>query len=72
MLTPNDIKLIREALKPDFTGIREEIDAMEERLNKNMKEYVQESADAVIEGIEELLKEKDYDNRIKRLEQAVF
>lgn len=56
-LTNDDVKKIRTALKPDF-----------DRLESNIKKYIHEGVDATVEGVDNLLQDKDYDSRFEKLE----
>jgi len=79
MITDNDVKKIRKALKPDFAGVEQKVrealkpdfdrlDQKIEQTEKNIKKYIHEGVDAAVAGVDNLLTEYQYDVRIKKLE----
>lgn len=65
MITDDDVVKIRKALKPDFDRLDQKIDQSE----KNVKQYIHEGVDAVVNGVDDLLQEYQFDPRIKKLEK---
>lgn len=74
-LTSDDRKWLLENLaskkdlKDSESRLRQELEASESRIKKEIKAYIHEGVDAVIEGVDNLLQDKDYDGRIVDLEK---
>ena len=80
MITDDDVAKIRKALKPDFESVEQKVrkalkpdfdrlDQKIEQSEKNIKKYIHEGADAVVDGVDNLLQEYQFDSRIKNLEK---
>ena len=77
MITDDDVKKIRNALKPVFDSVEQkvrkallpEIDKKLSSQTKEIKQYIHEGVDAVVEGVDNLLSEYKYDERISKLEK---
>lgn len=72
-LTDIDVVKIRKALKPDFdnleTNLKKEIKLELEQSETRIKQYIHEGVNAVVDGVDNLLNEKQFDIRIKNLEK---
>lgn len=66
MITDDDVKKIRKALKPDFDRMVTKSDL--EQTEKNIKQYIHEGVNAAVDGVDNLLQEYQFDSRIKKLE----
>lgn len=69
-ISDNDIKKISKALLPRIGEMLDEkISSQNKKQTSEIKQYIHEGVDAVVEGVDNLLKEKDYDSRISKLEK---
>jgi hypothetical protein len=59
MLTKDDIQKIRQALKPDFDSIRSDVDNLRNQVKQDTFQTASEASDAILSGVEEMLKERD-------------
>ena len=66
MITNDDVKKIRKALKPDFDRLATKLDL--EQSEKNIKKYIHEGVNAVVDGVDNLLSEYQFDSRLKKIE----
>jgi len=73
MITNDDVKKIRKALKPDFDSLEDKFDrklaSQTKEITTEIKKYIHEGVDAVVEGVDQLLDKYQFDKRIKRLEK---
>lgn len=84
MITGDDVNKIRNALKPDFDNLEKKFDQKLDAQTKNfdqkldaklgtqtaeIKKYIHEGVNAVVDGIDNLLQEYQFDPRIKKLEK---
>ncbi|EKD57935.1 MAG: hypothetical protein ACD_57C00086G0004 [uncultured bacterium] len=78
MITDNDVAKIRKALKPDFDRmvtksdldqLRQDTKSDLDQTEKNIKKYVHEGVDAVVDGIDNILRDYQFDSRIQKLEK---
>ena len=78
MITDNDVAKIRKALKPDFDRmvtksdldqLRQDTKSDLDQTEKNIKKYVHEGVDAVVDGIDNILRDYQFDSRILKLEK---
>lgn len=65
-LTNDDIQKLENSLLPKIGKMIDEKNAAQ---TKQLKTYIHEGVDAVIEGVDNLLQDKDYDGRIVDLEK---
>ena len=71
MITNNDVAKIRKALKPDFDRLDQKIDRLDNKLGqteKNIRQYIHEGVNAVVQGVDNLFQEYKLDERLKKLE----
>lgn len=73
-LTNDDIKKLENSLLPKFEKsllpkIGKMIDEKNAAQTAEIKAYIHEGVNAVVDGVDNLLQDKDYDNRIRRLEK---
>ncbi len=70
-LTDKDVAKIRLALKPDFDNLATKLDIRnsEKNIKTEIKKYIHEGVDSVVDGVDLLLKDQQYDSRLKKLER---
>ena len=69
MITDADVKKLKKAFKPDFDNLEKKIDKKLSSQTAEIKQYIHEGVDAVVEGVDNLLSDYKYDERISKLEK---
>ncbi|OGM15194.1 hypothetical protein A3D84_04705 [Candidatus Woesebacteria bacterium RIFCSPHIGHO2_02_FULL_42_20] len=69
MVTKSDLDQLRQDTKSDLDQLRQDTKSDLDQTEKNIKKYVHEGVDAVVDGIDNILRDYQFDSRIQKLEK---
>ncbi|OGM75373.1 hypothetical protein A3H21_04220 [Candidatus Woesebacteria bacterium RIFCSPLOWO2_12_FULL_42_8] len=67
--TKSDLDQLRQDTKSDLDQLRQDTKSDLDQTEKNIKKYVHEGVDAVVDGIDNILRDYQFDSRIQKLEK---
>jgi len=68
LATKSDLDQLRKDTKSDLDQLRSDTKSDLGRLEKSIKKYIHEGVSAVVDGVDSLFQEYQFDTRIKKLE----